>query len=190
MQKTILRKEYLEKRKALTPNEITEKSALISTAFFTHFDLTMVDNLHIFLPIIKQNEINTFLIIDTLQKQFPTVSIVVSKSIIETCQLEHYRYDADNLLENKWGILEPIPTKLIPETDISLVLIPLLIFDKEGNRVGYGKGFYDRFLKKCKSEVLKIGLCLEEPIAKIEDINRFDIKLDFCITPKTVFNFK
>ena len=79
--------------------------------------------------------------------------------------------------------------ELIDEKEIDLVLVPLLCFDKKGFRVGYGKGFYDRFLSKCRSDVLKIGLSYFKPVEKIEDVRDFDVALDYCITPKGVWHF-
>lgn len=70
-----------------------------------------------------------------------------------------------------------------------MVLIPLLAFDKKGYRVGYGKGFYDRFLADCRPDVVKVGLSVFEPIDEIADLNEFDIKMDFCITPNRVWQF-
>ena len=109
----------------------------------------------------------------------------------QTNEIENYLFNEKNLIENAWGILEPSgenQEKILPE-QIDLVIIPLLIFDKKGNRVGYGKGFYDRFLQQCKPETIKIGLCLEEAIEEIEDINEFDIKMDLCIIPNKIYRF-
>ena len=72
---------------------------------------------------------------------------------------------------------------------MDVIIIPLLCFDKQGNRVGYGKGFYDRFLQKCSPKALKVGFCLQEPIELVEDLNEFDVKMDVCITPNKVWRF-
>lgn len=188
MNKTALRKYYLSKRKALSQTEILTQSQAIVELFFQHFNLSTIKYLHIFLPIIKQNEINTFLLIERIQAEFPQVKIVVSKSIPETYEMEHFLYDEEKLVENKWGIPEPVSGELIAPSEISMVLVPLLIFDEAGNRVGYGKGFYDRFLQQCSDDLIKIGLCLEEPIDKIDDVNEFDVKLDYCIIPNRLYS--
>ncbi len=192
MKKSELRKIYLSKRKAISPEQISIKSQKITNLFFQCFDLLGVKNFHIFLPIVKQNEINTWLIIRYLQKNFSKMNIIIPKVIPEKSELENYLLDEKRLTENHWGILEPSGEnqKKIQPYQIDLVIIPLLIFDKNGNRVGYGKGFYDRFLQECKPETMKIGLCLEEPIEIIEDVNEFDIKMDFCITPNKIHKFQ
>ena len=84
------------------------------------------------------------------------------------------------------GIPEPIH-KAIYQSNPDLILVPLLGFDKKGNRVGYGKGFYDRFLAKCRSDVLKVGVSFFEPTDRISDVSPFDIRLDYCITPARVW---
>jgi 5-formyltetrahydrofolate cyclo-ligase len=191
MKKFELRKYYLSKRKAISAEEMAIKSQQITDLFFQKFDLSTIKNIHTFLPIIKHNEIDTFLIIRYLQQNSPQINIVIPKIIPEKSELENYLFNEKDLIENPWGILEPSgenSIKILPE-QIDLVIIPLLIFDKNGNRVGYGKGFYDRFLQQCKPETLKIGLCLEEPIEMIEDVNEFDVKMDFCITPNKIYKF-
>ena len=191
MIKSQLRKYYLSKRKAISAEEIVIKSQQITDLFFQNFDLLKVENIHIFLPIIKHNEINTWLIIRRLQQKYPKMAILIPKIIPENFEIENFLFDEKKLIVNPWGILEPSgenQEKIEPEK-INLVIIPLLIFDKNGNRVGYGKGFYDRFLQQCNPKTLKIGVCLEEPIEMIEDVNEFDIKMDFCITPIKIYKF-
>ena len=70
-----------------------------------------------------------------------------------------------------------------------MVLVPLLCFDENGYRVGYGKGFYDRYLKQMNSKTIKIGLSLFPPVKLITDTSDWDVKLDFCITPEQIFKF-
>ena len=110
-----------------------------------------------------------------------------------TSQIIPYLTDKKSkFLASDWGILEPMEetsVRLNP-TDIDVIFIPLLAVDTQGHRVGYGKGFYDRFLANTKPELIKIGLGLEEPIEPIEDLNPYDIALDFAITPKSAYRFR
>ena len=102
----------------------------------------------------------------------------------------HFLQDDEMFFEkNQYGIPEPTGGVAVRERDIDIVFIPLLAFDKSGNRVGYGKGYYDRFLSKCRKDVLKIGLSFFPPVDSIEDVDFFDKKLDFCITPERVYAF-
>jgi 5-formyltetrahydrofolate cyclo-ligase len=77
----------------------------------------------------------------------------------------------------------------VPVSKIDVVFVPLLAFDKNGNRVGYGKGFYDNFLAKCREDVIKIGLSFFEPEEIIDDVFKTDIRLDYCVTPFGINNF-
>ncbi|MEO7766605.1 MAG: 5-formyltetrahydrofolate cyclo-ligase, partial [Ferruginibacter sp.] len=92
--------------------------------------------------------------------------------------------DDDTLFKtNKYGIEEPVEGIDMYPMEIDLVIVPLLCFDKKGNRVGYGKGFYDRFLKQCRKDCVKIGFSYFNPVDQVEDVNKYDIKLDYGITP-------
>lgn len=191
MNKSALRKCYLAKRKALSSKEIAEKSQQICDLFFQKIDLKSIQFLHVFLPIKKQNEIDTFLIIKRLQEEFPLINIVVSRSFFDSFEMQHFILEEHNLVKNKWGIFEPSQesTRDVQPEQIDLIIIPLLAFDKQGNRVGYGKGFYDRFLQKCSPNALKVGICLEEPLELIQDLNEFDVKMDVCITSERIWKF-
>ena len=189
MTKENLRKQFLEQRKNLSPTLLQEKSQAISQNFFNYFELHSVKKLHIFFPIIRQNEINTWFIINEIRANYPSVTLIISKSDFQTCRMESYVFDTDTLLiENRWGILEPVNAAKCPNNMIDMILMPLLCFDKQGFRVGYGKGFYDRFLSKCKTEIIKVGLSLFEPVDKIADANEYDVKMDFCVMCKKVWS--
>jgi len=183
MEKAKLRKEYIAKMAALTNGELEDRSQAIAKLFFENFKL-MNEHIHVFLSIARNNEINTFHIINQILRQFPKVKIAVPKSDFTTGAITNYSYSAHTRLKvNKLGIPEPVSGEIIDPSQFDIVLVPLLCFDKEGYRVGYGKGFYDRFLPNCKPGVKKIGLSLFPPIEKISDTNDFDVKMDGCIEP-------
>jgi 5-formyltetrahydrofolate cyclo-ligase len=189
MNKISLRKQFLQKRKILSSHTLQHISQAIHQQFFTHFSLDK-QTLHTFLPIIKQNEMNTWLIINTIYKHYPQIMIVIPKTDIQHNNLTHYFLTAETkLVKNQWGIDEPVNANLCDCEKIDMVLIPLLCFDKQGNRVGYGKGFYDKFLAECRADVIKIGLSLFEPVEHIDDVQAHDVSLDFCITPDKLYQF-
>jgi 5-formyltetrahydrofolate cyclo-ligase len=190
MSKQDLRKEFLQKRKALAKTEVDVFSKQIHDWFFRNFPVHAYATIHTFLPIKRNNEIDTYLIINTLQKDFAT-DIVIPRSH-EDGTMSHYLLTKDTVFEeNKWGISEPSQVGSLQYSvfNIDLVLIPLLCFDKKGFRVGYGKGYYDRFLAECRPNVLKIGLSIFEPIDEISDITDFDVQMDYCITPNKIWSF-
>lgn len=90
---------------------------------------------------------------------------------------------------NKFGIEEPVEGIDMYPMEIDLVIVPLLCFDKKGNRVGYGKGYYDRFLKSCRKDCIKIGFSYFDPVDQVDDITKFDVKLDYGITPDAIYEF-
>lgn len=98
--------------------------------------------------------------------------------------------DDETIFEiNKYGILEPVDGIDMFPSEIDMVIVPLLCFDKKGNRVGYGKGYYDHFLKQCRKDCIKIGFSYFEPVDQILDLNKYDVKLNYCITPETIWQF-
>ncbi|MBC7886937.1 MAG: 5-formyltetrahydrofolate cyclo-ligase [Ferruginibacter sp.] len=98
--------------------------------------------------------------------------------------------DDDTIFKtNKYGIEEPVDGIDMYPMEIDLVIVPLLCFDRRGDRVGYGKGYYDRFLKHCRKDCIKIGFSYFEPVDQVDDINKFDIKLNYGITPDAVYEF-
>jgi 5-formyltetrahydrofolate cyclo-ligase len=105
--------------------------------------------------------------------------------------MQHFLWEPQTtLIKNKYGIPEPENGMLISPADIDLVFVPLLAFDKTGQRVGYGKGMYDRFLSECRPETITIGLSMFEPVEKITDTDSLDVPLHKVITPATVYHFQ
>lgn len=188
MQKADLRKRMLQQRRALPVEEVQRRSESIADQFFANFQLQAGQTVHVFLPIIKNNEVNTWPIIERLRLEHPEVRVAVPVTDVEQNILTHHHLtDEAILIENPWGIPEPQNAQHILAPEVDIVLIPLLAFDKAGHRVGYGKGFYDRFLADCRPDVLKVGLSLEPPIESIADPNPFDVPLDAVVMPDGVW---
>lgn len=141
--------------------------------------------LHTFLPIENTKEPNILPFIDTIQQSHPFIQLVVSKSDLQHFSMKHILYNATtDLQKNKWGIWEPVAGDPIEEWKLDAVLVPLLVCDNMGNRVGYGKGFYDRFLSNCRKDCRKIGVSFFEPLdVPIEDVASHDVPLDEVVFP-------
>ncbi|GAB3980555.1 5-formyltetrahydrofolate cyclo-ligase [Spirosoma terrae] len=192
MTKAELRRQFLSQRKALPKEAIEAKSQQICQLFLGQEWVKPQSTIHTFLPISRQNEVNTWPIVHRLWQEFPQVQVAVSVTDTEAYQLTHYVLTPDSILvENRWKILEPLAEGALPISTrtIDIVLVPLLAFDQTGHRVGYGAGFYDRFLADCRPDCLKIGVSLFEPIVQIDDTDETDIALDVCITPDKIWFF-
>ncbi|CCH56379.1 5-formyltetrahydrofolate cyclo-ligase [Fibrisoma limi BUZ 3] len=195
MTKTALRKRFLAERKALCTETVAERSRVIAERFFDfaygQINSSASSTVHTFLPIQRQNEVDTWLIIYRLWQNFPQVRVITAVTNTTSNLLTHYQLTPQTeLRENRWGIPEPVSvTQPINPSEFDIVLVPLLAFDLIGHRVGYGKGYYDRFLSECRPDCLKLGLSLFEPIELIPDIESTDIPLDFCLTAEQVYTF-
>lgn len=186
MLKNQIRKQALEDRLSLSDSKHRELNKAVLKQFKT-LDFNGIKTIHIFLPIKEKKEPDTFLLIEWLNQTLPNIKIIVPKADFETTLMSNHEYlGIGDLKKNIYNILEPQKGNL-HEGEIDLVIIPLLAFDKQGYRVGYGKGFYDRFLNGSNAQ--KIGLSLFPAIEKIDDVNEQDIKLDFCITPTEIIKF-
>jgi 5-formyltetrahydrofolate cyclo-ligase len=182
MRKQELRKIYKQKRKKLSAFEIDCCQENIYQQVFK-IDFRKINTIHIFLSIERLLEVNTNPIIDFLLLKNKTV--VVSVSDFSKNTLTHFLFDRKTKLKvSSYGIPEPVNGIEIDPEKIDLVFVPLLISDEKNYRVGYGKGFYDRFLSECRSDVKTIGLNFFKPIDCIEDVNEFDIPLNQVIYPK------
>ena len=187
MLKKEARKKIKEARKLLDFDEIEERSLAIANQLL-QLDIWENTYFHLFLPIEEHKEINTEYILNILQAK--DKEIVISRSDFETTSMLHFLLtDNTKIKKNEHNIPEPINGLPVPTEMIDVVFVPLLAYDKQGNRVGYGKGFYDKFLSECKPNVVKIGLSFFEPEELIEDVFENDVKLDFCVNPNEIISF-
>lgn len=187
MLKKALRIHYKTLRKQLSENQLEEMSLAVANNVLT-LPIWEKTYFHIFLPIEAHNEVNTEFILHLLSGK--DKEIVISKSDFETRNMTHFLLtDNTKIKKNEYNIPEPVDGIEVPAKKIEVVFIPLLAYDKQGNRVGYGKGFYDKFLSECQPETIKIGLSFFEPEEQITDVFETDVKLDYCVTPNAVFKF-
>ena len=189
MKKSQLRNIYKEKRKLISSQQKARWTDLLLINF-QKIDLPFIRCVHTYLAMYDHNEIPTQQILGYLKFRNPGLQISVPKVNAETGQIEHFIYKEDMaMVINKFGVKEPSDGDKIDAADIDVVLTPLLAFDKKGNRVGFGKGYYDKFFPQCRSDVLKIGLSFFEAEDVIDDTGQYDIPLDFCVTPQTIYRF-
>lgn len=188
MNKSKLRKKYKQLRKNLTEKQVEDYSLAIANQLL---NLKIWNNsfYHIFLTIEEQKEINTDYILNVLAGK--DKHIIISKSNFEDYSMSHFLLtDATKLRKNAYNIPEPVDGIKIQDSQLDVVFVPLLAFDKTGNRIGYGKGFYDRFLANCKPETIKIGLSFFEVESEVFEVSKDDIKLDFCVTSNKIYKFQ
>ncbi|TZF86125.1 5-formyltetrahydrofolate cyclo-ligase (plasmid) [Pedobacter sp. BS3] len=189
MEKDRLRKLYLEKRKNLS----LKAADLLTRGILRQFaslDFSQVRYFHLFYPIPGKHEFNSLVLADWLRLNHPEIKLVLSRSDLKNHTLTHIIWNPDTpLAMNSWGITEPVSGAEIAPGELDFVLVPLLIFDTRGNRVGYGKGFYDRFLTQCRPDVIKAGVSFFEPEINPIPVNEHDIPLNLCLTPQQVWRF-
>lgn len=186
MQKQDLRLKYRELRKAMDPAQIEAQSLDIANNAL-QMDIWSKTYFHIFLSIPEKKEVNTEYLLHILFGK--DKSVVVPKTNFQTNSLTHILLQENTLLKlSDYGIPEPENGIELRPGEIEVVFVPLLAYDQRGNRVGYGKGFYDRFLNNCDKDTKFIGLSFFEPEESIQ-AESTDIGLHYCITPKKIHVF-
>ncbi|MGZ5210462.1 MAG: 5-formyltetrahydrofolate cyclo-ligase [Kaistella sp.] len=186
MTKSEIRKKYLRQREALSQEKVLSLSQEIFKNFVEKFELKKGQKVHCFLSIPEKGEVNTELFLNEFFRD--DIRVFVPK--IFKNKLISIEITPDTpLLKNLWGISEPQTNEDSGEKDFDFVITPLLYCDRKGNRVGYGKGYYDAFFESVNSRSVKIGLNFFGPDEVIDDVWENDIPLDYLITPVEVLSF-
>lgn len=188
MNKKELRLRYKKLREEISSEALEEKSLDIANNLLK-LDIWQFSYYHLFLSISKKKEVDTDPILHILQGK--DKNVVLSKADFKSGKLHNYLLTDSTLIRtNSWGIPEPVDGIEIPPAMIEVAFIPLLAFDKKGNRIGYGKGFYDRFLSECTGNVLKVGLSFFEAEKELPQVAPHDVPLNYCVTPSKNYGFK
>lgn len=186
MDKKAIREYYKNRRQDLSEQQSHDFSIGIANRLLT-LPIWSHSFYHLFLSSIRYREVNTEPILTLLHAK--NKEVVVPK-IHDEERLDHYLLtDATPLQLNALGIPEPQRGVPLKPAVFDVVFVPLLAYDRRGNRLGYGKGYYDRFLADCRSDCLKIGLSFFKPEKQLP-VTPTDIPLDYCVTPEKEYNFR
>ena len=179
--KQALRTQYLAQRNALSPQEVERLSVQVLDQV-AHWlaQREELQHFHLYLPIVGQQEVNTLLLRELLEQEGKTLytsRVRKGELGLDTLKLPREA----TLRADRWGIPLPDKEELVSPESIEVVFVPLLAYDRQGNRLGFGKGYYDFFLGSLSPEVLKVGLSFFGPEEAIP-AEAHDVSLDFCVT--------
>jgi 5-formyltetrahydrofolate cyclo-ligase len=189
MIKNTVRKEFLQRRMNIQEEDLQQQTALIASSF-RKMDFPPVNYLLSYNPLASRHEFDVSICEDILKEQNFMIRIAWPKIHVDAPDMEAILVEKDGFfIKNKFNILEPISGAIIPPQNHDIIFVPLVAFDERGYRVGYGKGYYDRYLAQCRPDAIKIGFSFFDAIEYIEDIDEFDVPLNFCITPHRIYEF-
>ncbi|RYY88188.1 MAG: 5-formyltetrahydrofolate cyclo-ligase [Chitinophagaceae bacterium] len=189
MTKKEARKLFREKRDAMDASWQLKADDLILIQFQT-VDFPFLERVLSFYSISEKKEVNSFLLTDYLHFRNPALQLAYPRMNVADTSMDAVLVSADEAFtDNEFGITEPLNGVVADPLHLDLVLVPLLAVDKQGHRVGYGKGYYDRYLAEVSDECIKVGVSYFDPVERIDDTDEFDIPLDLCITPGQVYVF-
>ncbi len=185
--KNILRRQILAARKVLAEDVWKDRNKLLQPTVVDFVVRSSANVIHSFLPIERNKEVDTWPIVKEMIRL--EKKVVVSVTNLEQEKMYHYYYHSGLKFKlNKLRIPEPMNAEAANVSTIDLILIPLLAADKSGNRIGYGKGYYDRLLSELP-KVKKVGLALGPLFDAFNFAESHDIRLDHCITPFETYSY-
>lgn len=189
MIKRTVRKEYLKRRMDIPEDELQQLTTVIASGF-RKIKLPPINNLLSYNPLAGRHEFDVSICEEILKEQNMMMRVAWPKIHVDLLDMEAVLVEKDGLfIKNKFNILEPIGGAIVPPQKLDLLFVPLVAFDVRGYRVGYGKGYYDRFLAQCRPEAIKVGFSFFDAVDYLEDIDEFDVPLNFCITPHRIYEF-
>lgn len=182
-QKQELRQQFLEQREKISGDQYIAASGAIIQKLKQLTEFEEAKNIHSYISMNDRGEVDTHDLIKEMVSSDKKVIVPVTNFRKGT--LKHIRLNSyEDLEANKWGVPEPDGGEEISPEELDLVIVPMVGADEECNRIGYGKGFYDRFLKNV--DCPKVGLLFERNVVKQLPAEDFDIPLDKIITERRV----
>lgn len=189
MSKKELRKLLLEQRMQLNTRQRQKGQDMILIQF-QQLPLPYLQYLHAYQAMKGRNEPDPDPLISFMRFRNPGLRRAVPKMMGDADMAHILVSEMTEWEINAFGIHEPSEGEEIPADLFDLVLVPMVGCDTRGNRIGYGKGYYDRFLVQCRPDCIKLGLSFLEPLEHDIEPDPWDVKLDYCITPKQIYAFE
>ncbi|WP_258102799.1 5-formyltetrahydrofolate cyclo-ligase [Marinoscillum sp. MHG1-6] len=184
--KAKVRKGTLINRRLLSTQVWEERCLQVEAHLIRFVQEKGIHSCHIFLPIKRNNEFDSWDLVRKLDQS--GVKVMISVSDFSNHTMGHYYYSSRvNFESNAFDIPEPVDALPADISTVEMVLIPLLAADKKGHRIGYGKGFYDRLLSDMPKNVLKMGVNLAPLFDAFSFAEAHDVRLDFCVTPQEIY---
>lgn len=184
-EKQKLREQFLQRRLQLRDETYLTKSARIIERLKQQPEYQDAEKLHCYVSMQKRHEVNTIPFIKELLDQDKKLAVPVTdfqKNVLHSRYITRF----EDLQENKWGVLEPVAGEIAKPGEFDLVIVPMVGGDYNKNRIGYGKGFYDRFLSESGGAAVAVGLLFEDCLVESIPIEEFDIPMDKLITEERV----
>lgn len=183
IQKEKIRRELLNRRSRIPEEEYLERSERIVSRLLRLPEVINARTVHCYISMNNRREVNTHGLIKELIHSGHNVAVPITHT--ESGTLTHTRLnDFEDMQPNAWGVMEPQTGEKVAVEDLGLVIVPMVGGDLNRNRIGYGKGFYDRFLQhvSCPSVGLLFETCLMDEIPT----EPFDVPLDKLVTETRV----
>ena len=187
MSKKLVRRQTLAYRKLLSEEQYSTRNQSLLTQFLSS-EFMLSETFHVFLPIKRNKEVDTWMIVKRLATS--NKKIIISSTDFEQNSMSHFWLEKEtNIEENEYGIPEPKQATKADIEQTDCILIPLVAWDSLGSRIGYGKGYYDSLIHSIKKSVIKVGLSLSPGFDSFPFMEEHDQNLDFCVTPFEVIKF-
>lgn len=183
MNKSEIREHMKRLRRELSAEEISKKSAEITSVLFSLDEFSRADTVMVYISAFK--EVDTRAIIERLDGEGRKIVVPISNTEDFTIT-PSYITGFDDMHRGAYGIWEPDEVNEAREEDIDLIIVPGIAFDERGNRCGFGKGYYDRLLSE--SNAVKIGLCYDFQIVSELETDEYDIPMDMVISERRIIN--
>lgn len=174
-----------EKRKNMNFLEVSKKSSIAQKSFLESEQYRKSKSVMVYMPL--GNEIRTSEIIDDALKCGKNVLVPITDR--ETLEISAYQITEKTEFEKgEFSVEEPKQKLKFDASKIDVVLVPGVAFDRNGGRIGFGKGCYDKFLKKTRAA--KIGFCYDFQLINHIETEKNDVNMDYIITEKEFFRGK